>query len=113
MWKRPGHRAKTVASIRRVCRTSSFRKKMSKAREGHAQGAFFKPGHVPWCKGMHSKKGWTHKRRPAVPRGPTAPCDICGGKEQRRGWSLSRDHDHITGKRRGLLCTVCNRNLGK
>lgn len=40
--------------------------------------------------------------------GPT--CGICGRKasERRR---LDRDHDHKTGKPRGLLCARCNRAL--
>lgn len=36
-------------------------------------------------------------------------CGICGtGPKSRR---LHRDHDHRTGKPRGLLCFRCNRNL--
>jgi len=36
-------------------------------------------------------------------------CAICG-REMRN--SLVMDHDHITGKPRGLLCHVCNSGLG-
>jgi hypothetical protein len=38
-------------------------------------------------------------------------CGICGRapSESRR---LDRDHDHRTGEPRGLLCHLCNRNLG-
>ncbi len=36
------------------------------------------------------------------------PCEICGGL-QVRGRALARDHDHTTGKPRGLLCDPCNR----
>lgn len=36
-------------------------------------------------------------------------CGICGAKPKSR--RLDRDHDHRTGKPRGLLCHRCNRAL--
>jgi hypothetical protein len=44
-------------------------------------------------------------------------CAICGEPEtvldsKRKLRSLSLDHDHATGKIRGLLCTRCNNGLG-
>lgn len=35
-------------------------------------------------------------------------CDICGVEDK-----LRIDHDHLTGKIRGLLCNECNLGLGK
>lgn len=44
-------------------------------------------------------------------------CAICKNPEttvrQNKVQSLSIDHDHLTGKIRGLLCNNCNRALGK
>lgn len=40
-------------------------------------------------------------------------CAICGTTEPgNRSNNFSVDHDHITGKIRGLLCNDCNRGLG-
>jgi len=40
-------------------------------------------------------------------------CAICSNPEtSKRYRSLSVDHDHSTGKIRGLLCSNCNRALG-
>lgn len=39
-------------------------------------------------------------------------CAICGGVEKFNN-SLAVDHDHKTGKVRGLLCTSCNQGIGK
>lgn len=39
-------------------------------------------------------------------------CAICGKDEDDMERGLSKDHDHITGKVRGLLCQNCNSALG-
>jgi len=39
-------------------------------------------------------------------------CAICGRTPEENGQRLAVDHDHDTGKIRGLLCTRCNSGLG-
>ena len=39
-------------------------------------------------------------------------CKICSKHQIDLPRSLSVDHDHKTGKRRGILCHKCNRGLG-
>lgn len=41
--------------------------------------------------------------------GGTEACGICGAPRRRR--RHDRDHDHLTGAPRGLLCFRCNRHL--
>ena len=39
-------------------------------------------------------------------------CAICGKPQSELKEALSADHDHVTGKIRGLLCHNCNQFLG-
>ena len=39
-------------------------------------------------------------------------CAICGVHEIQNGKRLNIDHDHQTGKYRGLLCVRCNIGIG-
>ena len=40
-------------------------------------------------------------------------CGICGTHRSKLKKGLAVDHDHITGKIRGLLCGNCNNGIGR
>ena len=39
---------------------------------------------------------------------PSGPCDICGDNTK----ELDSDHNHATGRARGMLCRPCNQGIG-
>jgi hypothetical protein len=80
---------------------------------------------VRWSKWYNSKEheykrkrrlkinyGITHEEYESMFEARDGLCDICKRPESFRGTLLSVDHDHETGKIRGLLCNNCNRALG-
>lgn len=54
--------------------------------------------------------GLTLEAYAELERAQGGACAICGGKRKRR---LAVDHDHATGRVRGLLCDNCNMGVGK
>lgn len=40
-------------------------------------------------------------------------CALCRVHQRDLNYKLNVDHDHKTGEVRGLLCTLCNVNLGE
>jgi len=80
-----------------------------------------------WCRDCLNKANHAHQLRrnqcstdlfESLLRAQDGKCAICGvseGHRSRRGTvcRLAVDHDHQTGKVRGLLCNNCNRGLGR
>lgn len=61
---------------------------------------------------FREKYGITHDDYDAMVSAQGGLCAACGG-EQQHGWKrLCVDHDHATGRVRGLLCDYCNRAVG-
>lgn len=59
---------------------------------------------------MHNFKQRAYKLTPQQIIDVSSPgaCEVCGSQKR-----LSIDHDHVTGKVRGLLCINCNVALGQ
>lgn len=55
--------------------------------------------------------GLTEEEYDAMLHAQGAACAMCG-KACRTGRQLAVDHDHLTGRVRGLLCMACNQALG-
>lgn len=61
---------------------------------------------------MEIKFGLTSKDWDALYRRQLGRCAICGKHQSQEGKRLATDHNHTTGKIRGLLCMTCNTKLG-
>jgi len=61
---------------------------------------------IYWLK---SKYGLTIEQYDIILESQNGVCKICGGANPKR---FAVDHDHKTGKIRGLLCSMCNGGLG-
>lgn len=59
-----------------------------------------------------AKMGLTPEQYDAMEKAQGGLCRICGGPPTGRWKRLHIDHDHKTGRVRGLLCVGCNRALG-
>ena len=91
--------------------------------EKPATAEFFPPhnkkrnGFDSWCRGCRAtyrNENCRGKFRDVISddalrdlKATTKECVICGSEGQ-----LVVDHDHVTGKVRGMLCNHCNRGLG-
>ena len=61
----------------------------------------------------YKKYGLTPEGYNILLMGQQNKCAICGSEETRStSHELSVDHNHTTGKIRGLLCNNCNRGIG-
>jgi len=61
---------------------------------------------------LQQKYGITPKQWESMYTVQNGCCAICGKHQSQQNRRLSVDHDHSTGKVRGLLCLSCNAKLG-
>lgn len=64
-----------------------------------------------WIRGLRTKYGLSKESYQNMLDSQGRVCAICGKKDRKRK-RLCVDHDHKTGRIRGLLCSMCNRILG-
>jgi hypothetical protein len=58
------------------------------------------------------KTGWTDEQYRAKLAEQDGRCGICRADRCSSGKTFAADHDHTTGKPRGVLCGKCNKGLG-
>lgn len=74
--------------------------------------------HYIRAKGLEKKFGTTLQAIQEMEAAQGSKCAICLQTQMRIGWlsgkpdAMAVDHDHKTGKIRGLLCDTCNRAIG-
>lgn len=61
---------------------------------------------------LKSTRGITRQEYEALLSLQNGRCAICGGEQNSGKTYLSVDHNHDTGRIRGLLCVTCNSGLG-
>lgn len=117
-------------------------KRCSRCKETQTANQFYrnkanKDGLDGWCKNCHKARhveytprtreqrrsrvlvhnyGITFEQYDAMFQKQGGACAICGNPQpqaHKRAKNLSVDHDHVTGKIRGLLCSGCNAGLGQ
>jgi Recombination endonuclease VII len=59
------------------------------------------------------KYGLTPKQFHSMRQNQEFCCAVCGIDEDELDYGLDIDHNHLTGKVRGLLCNTCNNDLKK
>lgn len=65
-----------------------------------------------WAFGIKFRYGITAEDFDRILREQGGVCGACGGPPFGTGRTFHIDHDHVTGKVRGLLCQNCNVALG-
>jgi hypothetical protein len=66
-----------------------------------------------WRKVQLSRIGWTEELFESTLEKQNSCCAICGSSKPGGRWNrFFADHNHETGKARGLLCFHCNTALG-
>jgi hypothetical protein len=64
--------------------------------------------------GLKRRYGLTKETYNAILTAQHGVCKLCSGKQELgQSRNLYVDHDHVTGKIRGLLCGHCNAGLGQ
>lgn len=66
---------------------------------------------TPKFKDYNKRKQWKAKGIPEPTRPMPERCECCNSLPNGKG-ALHNDHDHVTKKFRGWICSNCNRGIG-
>ncbi len=94
-----------VPRVRSACRDCLAKKATTKNRENHADAQVY------WWARQIAKYGLTPDVWEAMFNGQGRRCAICGVDEN-GAKRFHVDHDHVTKRIRGILCTKCNVGIG-
>ncbi len=68
--------------------------------------------HLGWKANLKRHYGMTVEMYEDLLAAQNNACAICGATYGAKRQRLHVDHDHVTGRIRGLLCSACNRGIG-
>lgn len=103
---RYGHGTERLVSTCGCARCRTINARAWQKRNPVAKAAYARSVH------LKTKFGITPEEYDAMLHKQRGKCAICRQPEKVVGKSLAVDHDHKTGKVRGLLCGSCNQLLG-
>ena len=107
--KRRGHAARCKS-----CRNADLKAYIAKNRERENAKARsdYAASPAKWERHLRSRYGIDAEIYGAILAMQGGCCAICRADAKQIGETLAVDHNHETGKVRGLLCSKCNRMLG-
>src|SRR6266705_1692456 len=102
-----------LATWCKACADRDNRKRMSKYGTKYNAPSYKRRAKKQWAYSLGRKFGLTEDDYDALLNWSKGGCAICGERAGPGDRRLDVDHDHRTGKIRGLLCRACNTGIGK
>jgi len=86
---------------------------ISKKEKGYAKIYYDKHKYMFWIKSIKNDYNLSVEAYEVMFQIQNGRCAICGKTVEDNGRRLAVDHDHVSGKVRGLLCVNCNQGIGR
>jgi hypothetical protein len=91
--------------------------KTQEGRKAYSRAYYKATPHIQKARALRESFGISMEEFRAMSEAQDGKCAICGsnhaGTRHGKKKTLAVDHDHETGKVRGLLCEACNQGIGK